>query len=47
MGQRPPAFNPIQKRTVTILLAAFFLMVVPPILNTWIQGVAILSTLNQ
>lgn len=47
MGQRPPAFNSIQKRTVTILLAAFFLMVVPPILNTWIQGVAILSTLNQ
>lgn len=47
MGQRPPAFNPIQKRTVTILVAAFFLMVVPPILNTWIQGVAILSTLNQ
>ncbi|MCM1296546.1 MAG: SLC13 family permease, partial [Muribaculaceae bacterium] len=47
LNQKPPEFDPIQKKTVVILLVAFFLMVVPPILNTWIKGVAFLSTLNQ
>lgn len=42
-----PKFNPVQKKTFIILLVAFVLMVVPPILNTWIKGVAFLSTLNQ
>lgn len=47
MSEKPPEFNPVQKKTVTLLLLAFFLMVVPPILNTWIPGVPLLSTLNQ
>lgn len=47
MNQKPPEFNPVQKKTVVILVVAFLLMVVPPILNTWIKGVAFLSTLNQ
>lgn len=47
MTEKPPEFDPIQKKTVLILVAAFFLMVVPPILNTWIKGVPLLSTLNQ
>lgn len=47
LGTKPPEFNPIQKKTVVILLVAFVLMVVPPILNTWIKGVKFLSTLNQ
>jgi di/tricarboxylate transporter len=45
--EKPPAFNDVQRKTVTVLLVAFFLMIVPPILNTWIKGVAFLSTLNQ
>ena len=47
MSQKPPEFDPIQKKTVIILIVAFILMVVPPILNTFIKGVAFLSTLNQ
>lgn len=47
LGSAVPEFNPIQKKTVTILLIAFVLMVVPPILNTWIKGVPFLKTLNQ
>ena len=47
MSQKPPEFDPVQKKTVIILIVAFILMVVPPILNTWIKGVALLSTLNQ
>lgn len=47
MAEKAPDFNPVQKKTFTILLAAFFLMVVPPILNTWMKGIALLSTLNQ
>ena len=47
LNQKPPEFDPVQKKTVVILIAAFLLMVVPPILNTWIKGVAFLSTLNQ
>ncbi len=47
LSERPPEFTAVQKTTVSILIAAFFLMVVPPILNTWIKGVPFLSTLNQ
>lgn len=47
MAEKAPDFNLIQKKTVTILLAAFFLMVVPPILSTWIKDVPFLKTLNQ
>ncbi len=47
LGDKPPAFNDVQSKTVKILIIAFVLMVVPPILNTWIKGVAFLSTLNQ
>jgi len=47
LGEKPPEFNPVQRKTVIILVAAFCLMVIPPILNTWIKGVALLSTLNQ
>lgn len=47
MSEEIPEFNPVQKKTMTLLIVAFFLMVVPPILNTWIPGVAILSKLNQ
>lgn len=47
MTEKAPEFNPVQKKTVTILIAAFLLMVVPPILNTWIKGVPFLKTLNQ
>ncbi len=47
LGEKAPDFNLIQKKTVTILVAAFFLMVIPPILSTWIPGVPFLKTLNQ
>ena len=47
LGEKPPEFNPVQKKTVVVLLVAFALMVIPPILNTWIKGVPFLSTLNQ
>lgn len=47
MEGEAPEFDDIQKKTFVILLAAFFLMVVPPILNTWIPGVSLLKTLNQ
>lgn len=47
MEGKAPEFNPVQRKTFIILMVAFVLMVVPPILNTWIKGVAILSTLNQ
>ena len=47
LGTKPPAFNPVQKKTVVVLLVAFALMVIPPILNTWIKGVPFLKTLNQ
>lgn len=47
LGTKPPEFNPVQKKTVIVLLVAFALMVIPPILNTWIKGVPFLKTLNQ
>ncbi len=47
LSDRAPEFNPVQKKTFAILLIAFVLMVVPPILNTWIKGVKFLSVLNQ
>ena len=47
IGKKPPEFNPVQKKTVVVLLVAFALMVIPPILNTWIKGVPFLKTLNQ
>ena len=47
LGTKAPEFNPIQKKTFIILMVAFVLMVVPPILNTWIKGVPFLKTLNQ
>ena len=47
LGTKPPEFNPVQKKTVVVLLVAFALMVIPPILNTWIKGVPFLKTLNQ
>lgn len=47
MAEKAPEFNTVQKKTVTILVAAFLLMVVPPILSTWIKGVPFLKTLNQ
>lgn len=33
--EQPPKFNPVQKKTCIIVLAAFVLMILPPILNTW------------
>ena len=47
MKEAAPKFNEVQSKTFSILLVAFFLMVVPPILNTWIKGVPALKTLNQ
>lgn len=47
MDKKPPEFDPVQKKTVIILVGAFLLMVVPPILSTWIKGVDFLKTLNQ
>lgn len=33
--QEAPKFNEIQKKTCAIIIAAFVLMILPPILNTW------------
>ncbi len=47
LGEKPPAFTGIQKRTVVILLVAFALMVIPPILFAFNPKVDVLKTLNQ
>jgi di/tricarboxylate transporter len=43
----PPKFNPVQKKTFVVVMCAFALMIIPPVLNTWITGVPFLKTLNQ
>jgi len=44
--EKPEPFTPVQRKTFTIILIAFFFMVVPAILATWIPGSKFLKTLS-
>jgi len=44
--EKPAPFTPVQKKTFTVILVAFFFMVVPAILATWFKASAFLKTLS-
>lgn len=44
---KPESFNPIQKKTVILIILAFIAMVVPTILNTWFKGVPVFKVLAE
>lgn len=47
--EKPEDFNPIQRKTMTVILVAFAFMIVPALLNTWIDNafIAKLATFCQ
>ncbi|MGI6424239.1 MAG: SLC13 family permease [Tepidanaerobacteraceae bacterium] len=45
--EKPESFNPVQKKTLILILAAFVAMVLPPILATWFKGVKLFATLSS
>lgn len=44
-AEQPPQFNDVQRKTCVIILAAFVMMILPPILNTWFPS-PVMKALN-
>ena len=42
--EKPPAFTAQQRQMLAIVLVAFFFMIVPALLNTWVKGVPFIET---
>ena len=44
--EKPEAFNPLQKKTMVIVLIAFAFMVVPALLNAWVKNDVVAAVAN-
>lgn len=44
--EKPEAFNPLQKKTMAIVLIAFAFMVVPALLNAWVKNDIVAAVAN-
>ena len=45
--EKPPAFNDTQRKTLTLVIIAFFFMVVPALLNVWIPKTEPITTIAR